>query len=372
MNKLFLYFLVLLIPFLGFSQRGKLYTGLPNKGYYKNGDVRIVRDFKAGKISGYKTFYKSGALQSNYVFNEKGYHDSIANFYHPNGKVKTVWKYKKGKVKSRIDYTLEGKVVKGKKKYQRIRECNMNLPYGEKNLTWAFRRGKLNSSLGFHDEALEDFNYIISKRKPTRVRQSSERSLYHTMALDYVAIEDYEQALKYNFKALALEKGNQAVLNNLGSLLLRVKEYDLALKYLDKCHAINPNNYYAFFNKGKLYLETGDYTKALAFIEKTVADERSHKLSKKHVSVEKTIWATRGELYYKLGRLEEAIKDLQKALKENPVNSYAYRCLGLVYKENKQLGKACDAFAKANEYKYDKIYDTDEVNRLLKENCFSK
>ena len=369
MNKFIICLFILLCPLLGFSQRAKLYKDLPAKSYYENGNLRVARNFKSGKFLGYKTFYKSGALRSNYVFNSKGYHDSIANFYYPNGNVKTVWKYKKDKVKNRFDYTLEGAVVKGKKSYKKIRICNGFLPYGKDNLMWAFRRAKLNSGLGFYDEALEDFNFILSKLSPNVIRLSSQRSIYHSLAIVYSAIEDYEKALMYNFKALAIEGDNQAVLNNLGWLLLKAKDYDLALEYLNKCHDINPNNYYAFFNKAKLYLETGDYTKAVGFIEKTIADKRSHKLSEKDISVEKTIWATRGEIYYKLGRFEEAIKDLQKSLEENTVNSYAYKCLALIYIENNQLDKACNALAKAKEYKYDKTYNTNEVEELQNKYC---
>lgn len=369
MIKLIIKFLVFLIPFFGFSQRAKLYAGFPSKDYYKNGSLRVDRNFKDGKLLGYKTFYKSGELKSNYVFNLKGYHDSIANFYYPNGKVKTVWNYKKGIVKKRIDYTIEGEIVKGKKKYQRLKECNSNLAYDRTNLNWIFRRAKLNSSLGFYDEALEDFNYIISKKNPKSVRESSQRSLYHAMAIDYANIEDYRKALSYNLKALSIEPDNQAVLNNTGNLFLRAKDYDLAMKYLDKCHAVNPNNYYAFFNKSKLYLDTGEYVKALNLIEKTIADERSHKLSKKNIGEERTIWVTRGELYQKTKQFDKAIIDLEKALKENSVNSYAFRCLALVYLDTNENEKACEALEKAKEYKFDKVYDTNEIELLLKSHC---
>lgn len=372
MMKNTLLLIMLLGSFLSFSQRASLYKNFPVKEYYNNGDVRLVRSFKEGKLLGYKTFYKSGALRSNYVFNEKGFHDSIANFYYPNGNVKTIWNYKKGKVKKRIDYTLEGKVVKGKKSYNKLKICNSYLPYDKNSITWFYRRAKLNSGLGFYDEALEDFNFILSKLSPDKIKISAERGIYHSMAIGYTGIENYEKSLMYNFKALAIDKNNQAVLNNLGWLFLRTKDYDLALEYLDKCHEINPKNYYAFFNKAKLYLEIGDYKKALNFIEKTIADERSHKLNKKDISVEKTIWAIRGEIYAKLGRLEDGIKDLEKALDENPVNSYAYRCLAKIYLEKNQLEKACTALNKAKEYKFDKIYKTKEVEELLNKYCLSK
>lgn len=371
MNKFVIIFLISLIPFFAFSQRAKLYNGFSDSVFYNNGNLKISRNFKEGKLLGYKTYYRSGVLQSNYVFNSKGYHDSIANFYYPNGKVKTIWKYKKGVVKNREDFTLNGNEIKGEKIYKQLRVCNYNLPFGKNNLSWSYKRGLLNLKLGFYHEALEDFNFVLSKKIKT-LKPTIERSIYHNMGVAHSAIEDFEKALKYNFLALTFEPKNQAVLNNIGSLLLKVKDYDLALEYLNKCHQINPNNYYAFFNKAILYLETKDYDKAYDFINKTIADKRSHKLSKKNISNEKTIWSIRGEIYRNLGRLDEAILDLQKAIKENPTNSYAYRSLGAIYNTTNEIEKACLALSKAKAYKYDMIYETNDVNDLLDKICSTK
>ena len=369
--KLTIVVLFFLIFNSSFPQRARLYSGQPSKTYYKNGSLRVDRNFKEGKLLGYKTYYKSGALRSNYVFNKKGYHDSIANFYFPNGKVKTIWQYKNDIVKKRTDYDVEGNEIKNKKKYDRIFTCNKELKGDKYSVKWTYRRALSNLHLGFYDESLEDLLFVTSEINPnsSRVRLSAERNVYHAMAIIYSATEDYEKGLKNNFKALAIDSDNQSILNNLGELLLQAKDYDLALKYLDKCHEINPKNYHAYFNKAKVYLDTGDYAKALSFIERTIADERSHKLSKKNIDDERTIWATRGEIYCKLGRLEEAEKDIKKALEENPVNSYAYKSLSAIYIEKNQPEMVCDALAKAEQYKYDKAYETTEVANMINQYC---
>lgn len=373
MNKLSVSVLLLLIPFCLFSQRAKLYQGLPEKSYYKNGVLRVEREFVENQLAAYKTFYKNGQLRSSHIFNSKGYHDGIANFYYPNGKIKTVWKYKKGVVKKRTNYTIKGEVIKisNNKNLRRINECNRHLPYGDGYLKWTYRRAVLNSKLGFYDEAMEDYLYLFSKTNLYNVKIDTERRVYHNLAIVYTHLEEYAKGIEYDFKALKLSPDNQSVLNNLGWLFNRVKDYDMAVRYLDKCLEVNPKNYHAFYNKAILYLEQGEYEKSLDFINKTIADERSHKYDKLNLFREQTIWTVRGENYLKLGRLDEAILDFEKEIEVNSINAFAYRCLGMAYKEKNELDKACEYLNKAQECKYDQIYNTNEVEILLKEICTS-
>lgn len=362
-------FLIFLLPAVLFAQRGKLYTGLATKEFYKNGSLRVHRNYKNHKIQGYKTFYKSGQLRSSYIFNSKGQHDSIANFYYPNGNIKTIWEYKKGKKKKRIDYTLKGDIIKGKKDYVKLKN------YGSKgddyNLASCFHRARISSKLGYYDESLEDYNYVLSKISTERLKYWAEKSLYHYLGRNYIGIENYKKAMEYNFKALSTRRADKKplILNNLGFLFFKAEAYTQAMKYIDKSLALNPNGYFAFFNKAKIYLALGDLNNALNFIEKTIADKESHKLSKKDVAEEKTIWVTRAEIYFKLGRYEDAIKDIEKALKENPVNSYAFKYLALSYKKLNQQDNFCKALLNAEKYKHDKIYSSTEVSDLIKQHC---
>jgi len=368
-TKLLIVFFTSTISLASFSQRAKLYIGLPTKSYYKNGNLRIKRNFQDTKLLGYKTFYKSGQLRSNYVFNEKGQHDSIANFYYPNGNIKTIWEYKKGIVKKRTDFTLDGKVIKGKKDYEKLKACNDALYGDRRNFGAILRRASLNCKLGFYDESQEDYIFFFKNISPKRLKDWALKSVYHNMAINYAAFENYSKSLEYNFKALHVKPNNQATVNNMGEVFYKAGDLKHALEYSNKCHEINPKNYHSFFNKAKIFLETGDIEKSYDYIQKTIADERSHKLSTKDVSEERTIWATRGEINYKLGKHNEAIKDLEKALEENPVNSYAYMYLALTYKDLNEKDKFCDAINNAIKHKYDKVYNTTEASELLNQNC---
>lgn len=360
---------LLVLKLTSYSQRAKLYVGLPTKEYYKNGSLRVIRDYNDSQIQGYKTFYKSGQLRSNYVFDEKGRHDSIANFYYPNGNLKTIWVYKRDLIKKRTDFTLEGEKIKGKKDYDKIKVCS-NILFGNRNnINALLTRASKNCKLGFHDESHEDFMYFLSFASPKQLTAWGIKVVYHQMAINYSAFEDYKNSLLYNFKVLAVKSNNQATINNIGEVFLKAGDYKQALKYADKCHEINPENYHSFFTKAKIYLDNGDIEKAYNFIQKTIADKRSHKLSTRHVEEEKTIWATRGEIFYRLKRYEEAIKDFEKALKENPVNSYALKYLAETYIKLNNIEESCPLLIKAKKYKYDEIYNSNDVKELIAKNC---
>lgn len=364
-----LLYVLLLIGTLCYSQRGKLYQGLPDETYYKNGDLRVKRKFQKGIIKNYSTYYKNGALRSYYAFNKKGEHDSISTFYYPNGKIRTEWIYKKDVVRKRTDFDTKGEIISDKKDYDKIKECNGGLMRDRNNLNWVFRRANTNLHLQYFDEAIEDYMFLESKSSPKFVRWSAEKKFYHNIAIAYSAIEDYENSLKYNFKALSFDSKNQAVLNNIGHLFFLANDYDLSMNYLNKCHEVNPNNYYAFFNKSLIYFERGNIKKAYEFIRKTIADERSHKNLFRNFDEERNLWTTSGEISFKLGNNAKAISDLNKALKKNEVNSYAYKCLGDVYMSMNIHDQACRYYYLALKYKYDLVHNEPQFNESYNNSC---
>ena len=237
------------------------------------------------------------------------------------------------------------------------------------SLNWVFRRANINLKLQYFDEAIEDYMFLESKLRPESVRWGAEKKFYHNIAIAYSAIEDYENSLKYNFKALSFDSKNQAVLNNIGHLFFLVNDYDLSMNCLNKCHEVNPNNYYAFFNKSLIYFEKGDINKAYELIKKTISDERSHKNLFKNFDEERNLWTTSGEINFKLGNKAKAISDFNKALKKNEVNSYAYKCLGDVYMSMGIAGQACRYYSLALKYKYEIVHDSITFKNRVNSNC---
>ena len=134
---------------------------------------------------------------------------------------------------------------------------------------------------------------------------------------------------------------------------------------------VNPNNYYAFFNKSLIYLEKVDIKKAHEIINKTIADERSHKHLAKNFNHERNLWTTSGEINYKLGNNAKAISDLNKAIANNEVNSYAFKTLGDVYMSINP-DQACLYYSLALKYKYDRIHDSNEFKDFVLNNCIKK
>ena len=64
------------------------------------------------------------------------------------------------------------------------------------------------------------------------------------LALDYTYIAEYDKALEYHFRISCVreEEGNKAeisiTLNNIGLVYFKLHNYESALKYYEKCLAI--------------------------------------------------------------------------------------------------------------------------------------
>jgi tetratricopeptide (TPR) repeat protein len=71
---------------------------------------------------------------------------------------------------------------------------------------------------------------------------------------------------------------------------------------------------------------------------------------------------------YKLGRTKEALTDVNKSLKLDEANSYAYKNRALIYLEMKDTGKACEDLNKALELGFTEQYGN-EVKELKIKHC---
>jgi tetratricopeptide (TPR) repeat protein len=70
----------------------------------------------------------------------------------------------------------------------------------------------------------------------------------------------------------------------------------------------------------------------------------------------------------KLGDLEGAMDDANKAIKFNPGNSWAFKNRGLIYIEMGKGQEACEDFNRAVNLGYTTMYDK-EVSELIKKYC---
>ncbi|SFW85433.1 tetratricopeptide repeat protein [Chitinophaga sancti] len=76
----------------------------------------------------------------------------------------------------------------------------------------------------------------------------------------------------------------------------------------------------------------------------------------------------RGYVKYKKNDLKEALKDIERAIKYYPANSYAFRNRALIYFAMKQPDKACVDLQRAIQLGFTPMYGN-EVQELLEKHC---
>jgi len=136
---------------------------------------------------------------------------------------------------------------------------------------------------------------------------------YQNLAASYFSkTGEIDKAIELNQQALNLRDSKPRYakhlsLNNIGGLYLQKKEYNKAINYLTKAVAINPTNQ-AMINLTISFIQSGRLDEAMKNLE--------HLLSKKKKS-EKSIYL-KGVILLKKGEIEDAVSCFREALKIKP------------------------------------------------------
>jgi tetratricopeptide (TPR) repeat protein len=89
----------------------------------------------------------------------------------------------------------------------------------------------------------------------------------------YMAVADYDRALKDGEEAVRLNPDSPAWKNNRGEVFLKRKEYDKAIVEFSALLDQNPNYFFALYNRSEAYVRTRQFAKALADIELAMRNE---------------------------------------------------------------------------------------------------
>jgi tetratricopeptide (TPR) repeat protein len=185
-------------------------------------------------------------------------------------------------------------------------------------------------------------NLISSTRTaPSPTNNTSDSSgpstsLYQE-GLTYLAAGAYKEAVEAFNQSIRLNPNDAIVYMKLGLAYSALRKYKEAVNGLKMAIRINPEivNAEAYYYLGYSYFERGNHKDALeAFkqalyltraevIDKDAAAEQSFPLEQIHYSL--------GRSYLSLGRYQEAINELNEAVKVNPKLAKAYFQLGIAY-----------------------------------------
>jgi len=165
--------------------------------------------------------------------------------------------------------------------------------------------------------------------------------LQNDLGLTYKAKKRLDLAAKHFRKALEIKPDYAPAKNNLGTVYLDKKEWDTAIKYFKEVsenmlyatpHLSLANLGWAYYNKKEYTLSETYYLKALDLEPRFINAQRGLGLT-----------------YIAMGRIDEAVEILERAVKNYPKVALLYDDLAKVYVLSHDYEKALDAYHKVIE-----------------------
>jgi tetratricopeptide (TPR) repeat protein len=195
--------------------------------------------------------------------------------------------------------------------------------------------------------------------------------LYHRIGWSYDDLSDYNKALEYYGKDLAISESKlgkdhpetATTYNSIALVYDNMGDYDKALEYYEKALEISesklgkdhPDTATTYNNIGEVYRAKGDYDKALEYYEKT-KDIFESKLGKDHPDTA-TTYNNIAAVYHDMGDYDKALEYYGKALeiresksgKDHPDTAATYNNMAGVYRAKGDYDKALEYYEKALE-----------------------
>jgi Flp pilus assembly protein TadD len=150
---------------------------------------------------------------------------------------------------------------------------------------------------------------------------------------------DHEGAAGHLRRALELDPENSELLSNLGAALGSLGRFDEAEKELKRAARLDPTRTDVRANLGILYLRRGLCEPAEVELRWVCERDRDHAAAHFY----------RGEALNCLGRVEEALRVLERAVQLQPGNSRAYQLMGILYDRKREPDMAAAMYRRARE-----------------------
>ncbi|MBQ0739518.1 tetratricopeptide repeat protein, partial [Aquimarina celericrescens] len=166
---------------------------------------------------------------------------------------------------------------------------------------------------------------------------AEEAEIYSLMAMEYMFLEDYENA-KLNFmRCLELENDDYAALYNIIYCFDFLEQRREAIDYLNLFLDKHPYSEVAWHQVGKQYFDLKEYDKALAAFDFAIISDDYFVGA----------YMEKGKVLEKMGRLKEAIENYHITLELDDPTAFAYLRIGKCYEKLKKSKLALDFYSKA-------------------------
>jgi arylsulfatase A-like enzyme/tetratricopeptide (TPR) repeat protein len=181
-----------------------------------------------------------------------------------------------------------------------------------------------------YDEALKRLDEVI-KEDPGIMEARQVR------ANIYLQLDRAEEAAEECKEALKIDPEYNAAIFTLAQAYKKLKRYHEAIAGFERALQLDPRDPKPHVNLGELFLETKDFDKAIAHLEEAISIDPEHS-SLAHNNL--------GAALLEKKMLEQAEKELLKALEMRPRIPDAHYNLGLLYEEKGDLRGAMEEYKK--------------------------
>jgi len=157
------------------------------------------------------------------------------------------------------------------------------------------------------------------------------------LAIIYMDTDQLSEAEALLKEASIMNIDNPDIYNVWSMLSYKREEFDEALKYIDRALAVYPENAFYLNNKGYILLEVDRNEDALELINRSIETDPGNKLA----------YRNKGIYFLKTGRNENAKRLLQRAYEMDPELEDINYFLGLTVLNLSDKEKACTYFKKS-------------------------
>ncbi len=166
---------------------------------------------------------------------------------------------------------------------------------------------------------------------------AEENDIYSLIAMEYMFLEDYENAKKYFIKCLAIDDNDYAALYNIIYCFDFLNQTEEAIAFLDDLLEKNPYSEVAWHEVGKQYFAKKDYKRALSALDFAIISDDTFIGA----------YMEKGKVLERLKRFSEAIEAYQITLQLDDPTAFAYLRIGKCYEKINRPDLAIENFKKA-------------------------
>lgn len=231
------------------------------------------------------------------------------------------------------DYSLNNlntSLEQSKTPQERIEINTQRIRINPRETAFYVSRGLAYYDLKDWENAFSDFSKAIELDPSNNPAYNNIGNVYSRLGDSQKAIENYDISIKLN-------SNNPTAYSNRGGSYTILKEYKKALDDANKAIELDPNIASAYDVRGDVYVEFKQYDKAMTEYNKAIELEKK---DNDPLWDESATYNSRAILYNILGQYEQAIADVEEALKLNPNNENYYDIGADAYKGLKQYSKA--------------------------------